>query len=356
MEKRAKVYFLPIETIENSDIVQTLPSLLEAAGFTHLFQERDLVGIKLHFGEKGNQPPIAPNWLRPVSEMIKVQGAAPFLTDTCVLYKSKRDNAVSHLKLAQNYGFTQGKTGAPVVIADGLTGNDETDIEIPGEIFDRVSIASAAAQASGLIVISHVTGHLVAGMGAAIKNLGMGFASRKGKLRQHANLKPYVSAALCTGCEVCTRWCPSNAIQMNNQVAVIDSAQCIGCGECVTVCRYYAIKHDWQTEAPELQKRMAEHALGVIIHKRKKTGYLNFLIRITKDCDCVGKNQTAILPDIGILAGSDPVAIDAASLELVQQFSGKQLNEMAYPIDPWIQIRHGEKIGLGTSQYDLVTL
>ncbi len=351
------VFFADMNRIHQSGgIVKTLPALMEHAGFHHKFENPDLVGIKLHFGEKGNHPPIAPEWVRPVSDMIKKQGGEPFLTDTCVLYKSQRDNAINHLRLAQNYAFTIGKAGAPVIIADGLTGNDETEIAIPGQIFDRVSIASAAAQASGIIALSHVTGHLAAGMGAAIKNLGMGFASRKGKLRQHANMKPFVDESACTGCEVCTRWCPVNAIAMNNGKAVIDHGICIGCGECVTVCRYYAVKHDWQTEAPDLQKRMAEHALGVVIQKRSKVGFINFLTSITKDCDCIGKNQQPLIDDIGIIVSDDPVAIDAASLDLIQEHSSRPLNALAYPIDPWEQIRHGEAIGLGSRNYQLISI
>ncbi|MBN2104544.1 DUF362 domain-containing protein [bacterium] len=352
---KAKVYYITMSGIERAGgVAKAIPGLLKSAGFQSKFQQRDLVAVKLHFGEKGNKPPIAPGWIRPVSDMIKSQGASPFLTDTCVLYRSQRDNAVKYLQLIQNFGFTPGKTGAPVIIADGLAGNDETEVDISGQLFNKVAIASVAAQASGLMVLSHVTGHLAAGMGAAIKNLGMGFASRKGKLRQHANMKPHISEALCTGCGVCLRWCPVDAISMHGNVAKIDSLKCIGCGECVTVCRYYAVKHDWQTAGPDLQKRMAEHALGVVIPKKGKTGFLNFLTSITKDCDCIGRNQTPIMPDIGILASDNPVAIDAASLDLIHQNAGTGLNNIAYPIDPWVQIRHGEAIGLGTCRYDLI--
>jgi len=352
---KAKVYFSSIPAIESAGgMPNAISELMAAAGFQEKCQQRDLIAVKLHFGEKGNQPPIPPQWIKPISDMIKSQGASPFLTDTCVLYRSQRDNAVKYLRLIQNFGFTMGKTGAPVMIADGLAGNDETEVEIEGQIFKRVAIASVAAQASGLMVLSHVTGHMAAGMGAAIKNLGMGFASRKGKLRQHAAMKPHINKALCTGCRVCTQWCPVNAIHMDGDVAEIDSHKCIGCGECVTVCRYYAVKHDWRTESSDLQKRMAEHALGVIIQKKDKVGFLNFLTSITKDCDCIHKKQTPIMPDIGILASDDPVAIDSAGLDLIHQNAGATLNEMAYPIDPYVQIQHGEAIGLGTRQYDLI--
>jgi uncharacterized Fe-S center protein len=352
---KSRVIFTPIHTVEKLGFSKTIHLMMREAGLLNIYQSGDLVAVKLHFGEKGNQPPIPPEQVRVFTEFIRKQGAEPFLTDTCVLYKSQRDNAVKYLRLIQNFGFTPGKTGAPVIIADGLTGNNETEIKIPGQIFNRVSIAAVAAQSTGLMVLSHVTGHLGAGMGAAIKNLGMGFASRKGKLRQHSGMKPHVSPADCTGCQVCLTWCPANAISMQGKVAEIDQEKCIGCGECLTVCRYYAVKHDWRTGSHELQRRIAEHALGVVITKRNKAAYFNFLTSITKDCDCIGKKQRPLISDIGLCVSNDPVAIDAISLDLIRDRAGKPLNEMAYPIDPWEQIRHGEKIGLGSSKYEMVT-
>ena len=353
---KSQVIFAPIQFVEKNGFPDTVLAMMMEGGFTNIYQPGDLVAVKLHFGEKGNRPPIKPEWVHVFTKIIKNQGADPFLTDTCVLYKSQRDNAVKHLRLVQNSGFTPGKTGAPVIIADGLAGNDETEIRIPGQIYDRVSIASAAAQSTGLMSLSHVTGHLGAGMGATIKNLGMGFASRKGKLRQHSGIKPRISPADCTGCGICIYWCPVNAISMQGKTAEIDTEKCIGCGECLTVCRYYAVKHDWKTGSRELQWRIAEHALGVVIAKKNKTLHFNFLTSITKDCDCIGKKQTPLMADIGLCVSDDPVSVDAASLDLIQEYAGRPLNEMAYPIDPWEQIRHGEKIGLGSSEYKLSML
>jgi uncharacterized Fe-S center protein len=353
---KSRVIFTPVHTAEKLGFSKTVHLMMGEAGLLNIYQSGDLVAVKLHFGEKGNRPPIPPEQVRVFTELIRKQGAEPFLTDTCVLYKSQRDNAVKHLRLIQNFGFTPGKTGAPAIIADGLAGNDEKEIKIPGQIFSSVSIAAAAAQSTGLMILSHVTGHLGTGMGAAIKNLGMGFASRKGKLRQHSGMKPRISASVCTGCRICLNWCPANAISMQDKIAEIDPEKCIGCGECLTVCRYYAVKHDWRTGSHELQRRIAEHALGVVISKRNKAAYFNFLTSITKDCDCIGKNQEPLFPDIGFCLSNDPVAIDAISLDLIQDHTGKPLNELAYPIDPWEQIRHGETIGLGSSKYELFTL
>jgi len=336
------------------EVQQKIRALFQKADLGSCIRGKDLVAVKMHFGEKGNETSIPPAYVKPVVEEVKNRSGSPMLTDTCVLYRSVRDNAADHLRFAHDRGFTIADTGAPVVIADGILGSDEKSVQIPGLIFKEVSIAAAARDANALIVLSHVTGHMVTGLGGAIKNLGMGFASRKGKLRQHATMKPNIAKKFCTGCGVCVENCPEDAIAMIDGKAVIDAGICIGCGECLTVCRFDAVKHDWNRDSADLQKRMAEHALGVVIGKQDRTGYFNFIMSVTKDCDCLPMRQKAVIEDVGILAGKDPVALDAASLDLIQKHAGNPLSESTYPqFDPWIQIRHGESIGLGTIGYRL---
>jgi uncharacterized Fe-S center protein len=352
------VYFVRVKNGENfQSIINKIGALFKKAGLDTCISENDLVAVKMHFGEKGNTTHIAPEFVRPVVEAVKKKQGKPFLTDTNVLYRSERNDAVTHLHLAQAHGFTIENTGAPVVIADGLLGSGEDEVSIHGQLFDKVSLAKIALESNSIVVMTHVTGHLSTGIGGTIKNLGMGFASRKGKLRQHAGMNPYVSKKYCTGCAVCIRWCPADAISMDNTVAVIDDQACIGCGECIAVCRFDAVKHDWGVASAELQKRIAEHALGVVSQKPGKIGCINFLVSVTKDCDCLDINQKPIIRDIGILASKDPVAIDAASLDLIQKNNRKnlKLTDMTYPkLDPWVQIRHGESIGLGQSKYQLI--
>jgi uncharacterized Fe-S center protein len=355
---KSKVFFIRASRNEAVDEVQEkIRTLFRKADLKSCIETNDLVGVKTHFGEERNETSIPFQYIQPLVDEIKIHSGRPFLTDTCVLYKSIRDNAVSHLQFAHAQGFTPENTGAPLVIADGLLGSDEKTVPIPGKIFKEVSIAGVACDINALIVISHVTGHMVTGFGGAIKNIGMGLASRKGKLRQHATMKPNISRKRCTGCGTCVDNCPEDAITLNDGKAVIDSKICIGCGECLTVCRFDAVSHDWNRDSSDLQKRMTEHALGVVIGKQDKTGCLNFLLSITKDCDCIPEKQKPILPDIGMLAGKDPVAIDAASLDLIKSQSGKDLTDLSYPqFDAWVQIRHGEAIGLGSSNYEMVEL
>jgi len=353
-----KVFFIETKSKEPVDsLVSKVQQLIRQSNLLSCISQNDLTAIKIHFGEDRNTTHIPPECVKPVADSIREKEGNPFLTDTNVLYRSQRDNAVDHLHLAHQHGFTLEKTGVPVVIADGLIGNLEKDVAIPGKIFSTVSISSTAIEANSLVIMSHVTGHMATGMGGAIKNLGMGFSSRKGKLRQHSVSKPSVTSKHCTGCGVCLEWCPADAIVMENDKAMIQNKICIGCGECITVCRFGAVKHDWGMGENELQKRMAEHALGVAISKKGKMGYINFLTNVTKDCDCISQDQDPLFPDIGILASFDPVAIDAASLDLIQERTGKSLTAISYPkVNAWVQISHGESIGLGTSKYELVEI
>lgn len=355
---KTKIYFIHVENSENKhSVMNKIHHLYQVANLGNLLKNNDLVGLKIHFGENRNNTHISPGWVKPLITDIKKRGGNPFLTDTTVLYKSQRNNAIDHHHVAHQHGFTIENVGAPVIIGDGLRGRQEKEVSIAGEVYKKVSIAPVALEANSLLILSHVTGHLGSGLGGTIKNIGMGFASRKGKLRQHAALKPHISDKFCTGCMDCIQWCPVHAISIKNNKAWIDSKKCIGCGECLTICQFNSVKHDWGVSSIELQKRMAEHALGVVTSKLGKIGYLNFLISITKDCDCIDLEQSPVCPDIGIIAGTDPVAIDAASLNLIKKKTGKSLNGLSYPeIDPWIQIRHGEAIGLGTSEYELVVI
>lgn len=328
--------------------------LLDAAGLDRIVGKRDRVAVKVHVGELHNDTHVSPELCALIVERVKALGGLPFLTETSTLYKGQRSNAVDHLRHAFAHGFTYQKVGAPFIMADGLTGNSEIEVPIPGRLFRTVKIAREAVLAEALIAVSHATGHIASGLGACIKNLGMGLASRMGKLRQHSSVSPTINQAACTFCEQCIKWCPAEAIVEQEGKAFIHKEKCIGCGQCFTVCRFDAVGHNWGVASKDLQQRMAEHALGAVIAKREHVYFFNYLTDMTADCDCTSTKQERILPDVGILACRDPVALDQATLDVTREKCGRDLSQTSYPkIDPAVQLAHGERIGLGSRKYKL---
>ena len=335
---------------------KNLKILFKKAGFEKIINKHDITAVKTHFGERNVNSYVHAEYIEPIIRKIKSCGAKPFLSDTNVLYKSERDNAIDHINLAREHGFTYESTGANIIIADGISGINEETIKINAPINKTVNIAKEYISANSLTVITHVTGHIAAGFGATIKNLGMGMSSRKGKLVQHSVSLPEISEQKCTKCGTCLKWCPENAITMKENNAEIFQDKCIGCGECIAVCRFNAVKFKWDSSAELLQRQIAEHALGVVTAKKGKIIYFTFLINMTKECDCIPHHDEYIVEDIGVLAGTDPVALDQAVWDLTGK-SGKNINQLAYPhIDGEEQLRYGEKIGLGCRNYEIVEI
>jgi len=342
----------------NEPVDQTknrLKKLFKTAGFDKIVETGDITAVKVHFGEPGNTTHLSPHYVEPIVRMIKSCGAKPFVSDTNVLYKSRRDNAIDHLSVATEHGFTPEKLGAPIIIADGILGRNETEIEIEAPLNKTISLATEFVSANSVVVLTHATGHLATGLAATIKNLGMGMSSRKGKLTQHSVSKPIISESRCRTCGVCAGWCPVDAITMHDEFALIDEEICIGCGECLAVCRFNAVKFKWDSSSELLQKQIAEHALGIVKQKKGKMAYLTFMINMTKDCDCLAQKPISVIDDIGVLAGTDPVSIDQAVCDLTKQQANSSLSESSYPdIDANVQLEYGEKIGLGSRKYHLV--
>ncbi|MEK6796339.1 MAG: DUF362 domain-containing protein [Spirochaetota bacterium] len=352
----APVFFTPC-THDGGDVTARISALLSAVELGSLITKGSLIALKTHFGEEGNTTHVAPRHIRAFVDHVKSLGGLPYLTETSVLYKSQRMNAVAHTILAYSHGFTYEAVGAPIIMSDGLRGNLEREVDVNGDYYRKVPIAADAVSPDAMIVISHATGHLAAGLGAALKNLGMGLSSRKGKLNQHSKSKPHIDREECTACEACIRNCPVNAIALHDGKARIDEAICIGCGECITVCAFSAVGFRWDGASADLQKKMAEHAAGVIKGMEGKLVYCNFLTNMTKDCDCISEDEKPIIPDIGILASRDPVAIDMATLDLTKRSSGKTLAALAFPaLDPLVQMIHAERMGLGNRGYELRTI
>ena len=355
----SKVFFVPLpDNPSLSEQVAAMHRLCERAGIARIIAPHDFVAIKVHVGEKSNTTHVKPELIKVVVEAAQAITGNVFLTETATLYKGERDNAVKHLLHAQAHGFGIERVGAPFIMADGLTGGSEVEVEVNGELEKTVKIAREVAYADVLIAVSHPTGHMLTGLGACLKNLGMGLASRAGKLRQHSSVAPTIKEDKCRYCRKCMQWCPAAAITERGKKAFIDPEKCTGCGECLTVCRYDAVRYNWGTGSERLQKSMVEHALGVLKGKRDKCFFYNVLVDMTADCDCMGRVQRKILPDIGILAATDPVAIDAATLDLTRRYGdGKTLAEKSYgEIDALVQLRHAEKLGMGSMSYELVSV
>lgn len=351
----ARVYFVGItDSASAREQSRAMGRLYEAARVDAVLSRRDLVAIKIHVGEKGNNTHVKPEIIKEVVRRVKASKGIPFLVETSTLYRGQRENAVAHILLAHGHGFSIERVGAPFILADGLVGNTEIQVDIRGEVNKSVNIAREVAAADALFVVSHATGHVGTGLGACIKNLGMGLASRMGKMRQHSSITPQVIAERCQLCRKCHLWCPQQAIGEREGASYIMAERCIGCGECLAVCRFGAIKYDWGRESGELQKSMAEHAYGVVKDKANKCFYFNVLIDMTRDCDCLGLPQKKIMKDLGILGSVDPVAVDMATLELTRERIGTDLSRLSYKhLDPMVQLQHAEKLGLGSTRYRL---
>ncbi len=332
-----------------------LKLLMINSGVLDIIEKDEFACIKMHFGEKENTGHIQPELVKEVVSEVSKKTKNAFLSDTNVLYKnSARTNSVDHLKTAYEHGFSIEKTGVPVIISDGLLGRDYTDVRIEKKHFKDVKIARDIAACDNMVVLTHVTGHMYTGLGGAIKNLGMGCASRRGKYEQHSGAIPTVEPEFCVACGECIANCPAGCIKMKNDKAWIGSDSCIGCGECVVVCRTKAINIKWSEKLENLQEKMVEYAYGAVKAVKGKAVYISFLLKVTKNCDCMALDEPAIVEDIGILASYDPVAIDKASADLLSQKSGKDILKEANPITRWIvQVDYAEKIGLGKTDYTI---
>jgi len=355
----SKVYIIKCSVDDGpKKISEKARRLFKAGGFAKCFDENDFTAVKVHVGENRNNTYVKAPYLRGlVDELVKLN-TKPFLTDTTTLYVGRRHNAIDHAILAAEHGFSLDELGIPFIAPDGLSGTAETAVKINGRINKEVFIAYDIIRIQSILSVAHVTGHCAAGLGATLKTLGMGCASKKGKMTQHAALALNISDD-CTLCGVCYDHCPADAITLDDVKAHIDQDKCIGCAECMAMCRFGAVTCNWGRETDVLQKSIAEHALGALKGKEKKATFFNFLLSITKDCDCFDRaNMRKIAADIGIIASTDPVAVDKAALDLVEKKGGKKLTELLgnEKLNTNCQIEHGESIGLGSSNYELIEI
>jgi uncharacterized Fe-S center protein len=353
----SKVYFIKAAVKDGAKSISAKARrLFKAGGFGRCFKEGDFTAVKVHIGEGPNTTYIKAKYIKGlIAELLSLK-TKPFTTDTSTLYTDRRHNAVDHNIMADEHGFNVETIGIPFIACDGLFGTSETAVRIDRPLNKEVLIAYDILMCQSILSVAHFTGHLAVCPAATIKTLGMGCASRKGKMRQHSSMKPTIGEG-CILCGECYKHCPAGAITLGDVQAHIDQDKCIGCAECVAVCRFEAVKFDWGAELEQLQKNIAEHALGVIKDKEDRVVFFNYIISVTADCDCFDKaNMRKIVPDIGIAASTDPVAVDKAAIDLVEKVGGKKFAKLAgnAKLNPAPQLEHAERIGLGSTKYQLI--
>ncbi len=371
----SKVFFAQARGTPRRNKFKRIASLLDSAGIETIIPQDALTAMKVHWGESGNADFVPSFFVRHLVSVVREAGGHPFVTDTNTLYRGSRHNTVDNLATARLNGFCDSTLGAPVVVADGLRGMDYRDILVAGTHLSTARIASAIVEADAMVVLSHVKGHMVFGFGGALKNLGMGCSAAAAKQSLHADVRPVVDAARCTACGLCKDHCAFDAIAMTGSSAGENHAQidhdiCSGCGECLVVCPAEAIPIDWGADDggtfTATQEKTAEYALAAVAGKEEHCLYVNFLTNITPDCDCCSWSDAPIVPDIGYLASRDPVAIDMASIDLVNGFAGfpdrPQLEvpddrfRAVHDIDYMPTLRHAARLGLGSLEYELTKL
>ena len=376
----SNVFFTDLRTSPGNDLMTKLVRLVRRAGIEDIDFEGKFTAIKIHFGEPGNLAYIRPNYAARMADLIRSLGGKVFLTDSNTLYSGGRSNAVDHLDAAMNNGFNPISAHAEVIIADGLKGTDYREIPLGGEYCKAPKIGAAIADADIVISMNHFKGHEQTGFGGALKNLGMGSASVGGKLELHSSSQPVIDEEKCIGCRICEKYCRHEAVRVTDRKAHIDYNKCVGCGQCVAVCQHEgAVIKDWDT-SETLNCKIAEYALAVV--KGKPSFHINFIMNVSPECDCWNHNDAAIVPDLGIAASFDPVALDCACADIVKaapalgrnriadidskngeahgghhHHEGEDKFHMVHPDTNWeAGMEHGEKIGLGHRSYRLVTV
>ena len=349
------------------NVSHKIARLYKKAGLDQTFSKGDLVAVKTHFGEEGNTTYLRPQFVAKMVDLVAESGGNPFVTDSNTLYTGTRANAVDHIYIAAKHGFCYPVINAPVIIADGLKGLDQVDIPVNLKRCKSVKVGSAAVQADSIMVVSHFKGHMMTGFGGALKNLGMGFGSRAGKLEMHHEVHPEVNQEKCIGCGVCAKNCPQQAIKLTEKKASIDKKKCIGCGECYIVCKSGAIKPGEWTDPTAIQEKIVEYCYGLMKGKANRIGYMTFVMDFTPLCDCAGWSDSPIVPDIGVVASRDIVAIDQACADLVNgetSIANTMINKTMEPgtdkiramhdFDWTVQLEYAEKLGLGSREYKLI--
>ena len=367
----SKVYFADLRADVHENLQQKRTRLMKTAGMGDIDFQDKFVAIKLHFGEPGNLAFLRPNWARTVADFVKERGGKPFLTDCNTLYVGGRKNALDHMDSAMLNGFNPMTTGCQIIIADGLKGSDEVEVPVAGgEYVKNAKIGRAVMDADVFISLTHFKGHEEAGFGGCLKNIGMGCGSRAGKMEQHNAGKPHVAQKHCIGCGQCRKICAHGALIIENGKAHIDHDRCVGCGRCIAVCPKDAVRIDWDESTTNLNCKIAEYTKAVV--DGRPCFHISLVIDVSPNCDCRPENDMAIVPNVGMFASFDPVALDMACVDAVNAqtpLRGSAADDAhakahvhdhfqrLHPDTNWRScLEHGEKIGIGTREYELIKI
>ena len=367
----SKVYFADLRADVHENLQQKLTRLMKTAGMGDIDFRDKFVAIKLHFGEPGNLAFLRPNWARTVADFVKERGGKPFLTDCNTLYVGGRKNALDHMDSAMLNGFNPMTTGCQIIIGDGLKGSDEVEVPVVGgEYVKNAKIGRAVMDADVFISLTHFKGHEEAGFGGCLKNIGMGCGSRAGKMEQHNAGKPHVAQKHCIGCGQCRKICAHGAPIIENGKAHIDHDRCVGCGRCIAVCPKNAVQINWDETTANLNRKIAEYTKAVV--DGRPCFHISLVIDVSPNCDCRPENDMAIVPNVGMFASFDPVALDMACVDAVNAqtpLRGSAADDAhakahvhdhfqrLHPDTNWRScLEHGEKIGIGTREYELIKI
>ena len=391
----SQVCFADMHVKAGDSILAKFERLVEKAGIDQIDFKDKFVAVKVHFGEYGNLAFLRHQYAKVLCDCIKARGGKPFLTDCNTLYVGYRNNALNHLDAAFLNGYNPLSTGVHTIIADGLRGTDEREIPVEGgEYVKEAKIGAAVAEADIIVSLTHFKGHVNAGFGGALKNIGMGCGSKKGKMEMHSSGTPRIDVGKCIGCGMCVDHCANDGVHVVDGTAVIDEDHCVGCGFCIAYCPTGAIMTKWDEAKLVMNCKIAEYTKAVL--DGKPAFHVSLVLDVSPECDCERHNDVPVIPNVGMFASFDPVALDQACVDAAnkqpviqgsradpqvkeasvsdhmdgacaipeQAYSehaasgdGHDVFKMVHPDTDWAAgLDHAEKLGIGTREYELVVV